>query len=187
MIQTLIELFAHLWWPLWAFAMVLQEAAAILSQSLDHLQFGQVLLVMEDAHVPLLQRRRHREHVPETTVPWHRCWHRSRWSNSQKVGPWARPAYKISGFLYLRCWECWSDWGSRYSSVFNFTESEWQNPSPRLQRLGRERELRLRWVQETSGELDRPKKEVLRTPESRRTSGFRNGQGRFGRSTTCLG
>lgn len=46
---------SHLAFPLWALAVVLQEAAAILGQSLDHLQSGQVLLVMQDAHVPMLQ------------------------------------------------------------------------------------------------------------------------------------
>lgn len=49
--------------------MILQEAAAVLGQSLDHLQPGQVFLVMEDAHAPLLESRGHGEHVPETTVP----------------------------------------------------------------------------------------------------------------------
>lgn len=55
---------SHLSCPLWALAVVLQEATSILGQSLDHLQSGQVLLVIQDAHVPLLQRRGHREHVP---------------------------------------------------------------------------------------------------------------------------
>ncbi len=50
--------------PLWALVVVLQEATAILGQSLDHLQSGQVLLVMQDAHAPLLQCRGHGEHVP---------------------------------------------------------------------------------------------------------------------------
>lgn len=62
----------HLACPLRALVVVLQEAAAILGQSLDHLQSGQVLLVMQDAHAPLLKRRGHREHVPQTTVPRHR-------------------------------------------------------------------------------------------------------------------
>lgn len=59
----------HLQWPLWAFVVVLQEAAAVLGQPLDHLQSGQVLLIMQEAHAPLLQRRGHREHVSESTVP----------------------------------------------------------------------------------------------------------------------
>lgn len=40
---------SHLTRPLGAFAVVLQEAASILGQPLDHLQPGQVLLVGEDA------------------------------------------------------------------------------------------------------------------------------------------
>lgn len=63
---------SHLACPLRALIVVLQEAAAILGQSLDHLQSGQVLLVMQDAHAPLLQHRGHREHVPQATVPRHR-------------------------------------------------------------------------------------------------------------------
>lgn len=62
---------SHLTCPLWALAVVLQEAAPILSQSLDHLQSGQVLLVMQEALAPLLKCRGHREHVPEATVPGH--------------------------------------------------------------------------------------------------------------------
>lgn len=69
---------SHLTCPLWALVVVLQEAAAILGQFLDHLQSGQILLVMQDAHAPLLQRRGHREHVPQATVPRHlrrtNCW-----------------------------------------------------------------------------------------------------------------
>lgn len=63
---------SHLACPLRALVVVLQEAAAILGQSLHHLQPGQVLLVMQDAHAPLLQRRGHREHVLKATVPGHR-------------------------------------------------------------------------------------------------------------------
>lgn len=109
----------HLWWPLWAFAVVLQEAAAVLGQPLDHLQPGQVLLLMKDAHAPLLQRRGHREHVSEATVPWHRCWHRSRGSNRQHVF-----------FRHFSERSVQTRLDSRFSSVFNFTESEWQIPSP---------------------------------------------------------
>jgi len=69
---------SHLTCLLRAFAVVLQESTAILCQFLDHLQSGQVLLVMHDALVPLLQRRGHREHVPEATIPRHcqltNCW-----------------------------------------------------------------------------------------------------------------
>lgn len=37
--------------------------------------------------------------------------------------------------------------------------------------------LGTRWVQETSGEPDNPKKEVSKSPESERESRFRTGQG----------
>ncbi|TNN78387.1 hypothetical protein EYF80_011371 [Liparis tanakae] len=53
-------------------AVVLQEAAAILGQSLDRLQPGQVLLVLQLTRVPRLQRGGLGEHVPQATVPRHR-------------------------------------------------------------------------------------------------------------------
>lgn len=62
---------SHLTRPLGAFAVVLQEAASILGQPLDHLQPGQVLLVGEAAQASGLQRRGHGEHVLQATVPWH--------------------------------------------------------------------------------------------------------------------
>lgn len=70
---------SHLTCPFWVLAVVLQKATAILGQSLDHLQSGQVLLVMQDALVPMMQPRGHREHVSEATVPRHcrlitGCW-----------------------------------------------------------------------------------------------------------------
>lgn len=59
-------------------------------------------------------------------------------------------------------------------------------PSPLT--IGEGSKLGARWVQETSGEPDRPKKEVSKSPESRRSSEFRNGQVHFpGRSSTSLG
>lgn len=67
--QTTTAAVSHLTRPLGAFAVVLQEAASILGQPLDHLQPGQVLLVGEDAQASRLQRRGHGEHVLQATVP----------------------------------------------------------------------------------------------------------------------
>lgn len=98
-----------------------------------------------------------------------------RWSSSQKVGL----GYKILGFWYLRSWKCCSDWGHLLQPLFFFKPLlNWAPGTPPCVTLlcywgrmteslplafiaqGRERELELRQIQETSGELDRPKKEV---------------------------
>lgn len=62
---------SHLAGPAGASAVVLQEAASILGQPLDHLQPGQVLLVGEDAQASRLQRGGHGEHVLQAAVPGH--------------------------------------------------------------------------------------------------------------------
>lgn len=61
--------FSHLSRLPGAFVVVLQEAASILGQLLDHLQPRQVIFVGEDVQASRLQRRSHGEHVLQATIP----------------------------------------------------------------------------------------------------------------------
>ncbi len=219
---------SHLGCPLWALAVALQEAASILGQSLDHLQSGKILLVMQDAHAPLLQHRWHREHVPQAAVPRHRrltnhclstrqnnrtpaCelslllkmskrrWAAQKWGSVQFVflcllfrwitessvpAAEAKPCSCMNGQLSSR--EAHSDKTSSVGlqvSLCVWLFWEWMTYSlslsfPCFLPLGRGlSELGTQRVQETSGEPESPKKEVSKSPESRRASRFRIGQG----------
>lgn len=63
--------------PVGQAVVVLEEAATVLGEALDHLQAGEFVGRPQSAHPPLLQSRGHREQVLQPAVPRHGPHHNS--------------------------------------------------------------------------------------------------------------